>query len=338
MLQHIHQAFVIGRARFVVRPPEMGKHARHRCRRAGAARPGVALAGDVFFRQFGRGRAAVAIDREIDAAAGFAQHQQQQRRLDLACIAGAEPRVFAQGKNGRLVALKRPGCHRTQRIEGIERVDQVAHLGIVAHHRGDALKEQHQHHDQQGATRQQCGQVGHGLARRVLQPDVLAPQQHAGQHRQHQHGGQQAPVEQVARLARIGLQGVDDHGLVDDNAVRHHEISAKSRRHAKKHDDRLERPAPGQQADQSGRGQANDQRQGKADGDRLAAAQVGQPGQRAPQRHVADRGDPEAGEHDHPEWAHAGHRRCCIQDKGTRRKRGEWFGRIRQVQRHSAAL
>ena len=200
------------------------------------------------------------------------------------------------------------------------------------------MKEQHQHHDQQGATGQQRGQVGDGLARRALQPDVLAPQQHAGQHRQHQHRDQQAPVEQVARFAHIGLQRVDHHGLVDDDAISHHEIGTESRRHAKQHDDRLERPAPGQQADQSGRGQANHQRQGHTDRDRLAAGQVGQPGQRAPQRHVANGGDPEAGEHDHPERAHAGYRRCCIHGKRTRRGRGGWFGKVRQVQRHSAVL
>ena len=94
--KHIEHGLVVRRAIVKVLAAQVGKHAGHRRRGAGAARPGIAKADHLFAGQSWGGVARIAIDAEVHAAGSFAQYQDEQRRLALTCVGGAQLGILSR--------------------------------------------------------------------------------------------------------------------------------------------------------------------------------------------------------------------------------------------------
>jgi hypothetical protein len=122
----------------------------------------------------------------------------------------------------------------------------------------------------------------------------LAPHPPKGRAGERQHYGRHAPAQQVAGFTHIGLQHIGEHAGVDGNAVSEHEVGAKRRNEQQERGDGLERPAPGEQHQQSriARHQEHAKAQKKEPAVWRAARCVGIR-QRAPQRPIAKGGDPQ---------------------------------------------
>ena len=294
VLQHVHQPFKVGAARLVAIAAQVRKHARHRGRRAGAASPGVASADEVWpGRQQRGGVAFVAVDAKVARAAGFAQHQHQQRRLGLACVAGTQLGVAPHGQDGARVHAQRFGGNVAQRIDGVEGVDQVAQLGVVAHGGGKVLEhQQHRTHGHQHGGDEKP-RVVQRVPQRCHRAHGLANQPRHWGHGQGAHGQRQLPVQQVARFLHIGLQHVGQHAGVNRNAVGQHEIGAKGRHQHQQASSGLERPAPRQQAEQGGVACSDQHHEGRQESPAANAGVAGQVEHFSPQRHIAHRGHPD---------------------------------------------
>ena len=208
--------------------------------------------------------------------------------------------VAAQGHEGVGVQPQRLGGDIAQRVHAVERVDQVAQPGVVAHGGGEILEHQQQaDHDDNDRAHQQHAVVGHvpkswHLAHRA----AVQPQQRRGRERQHRR--HHAPVQQITGLFHIGLHDVDQHACVDGNAVGQHEIGPESGQQQHRGDGGFERPAPGQHAQQGGIACRHDdrKRQRKAPAAQRALPRQGR--HLAPQRHIAGSGQPGAGQYNHP--------------------------------------
>ena len=181
-----------------------------------------------------------------------------------------------------------------QRVHRIERIDQVTQLLVVAHG-GCQRAEADQHQRQQGQQRGPClQQVVRYPARPAAMVDRPAPQRQAGQRAQQQEYRGKLQAQQVAHLAGVGLQRVDDHRCINDHVVGQHEVRDRGRRHQQKGQHRFERPAPGQQAQQQHQHKGNDQRKGDREHPAADLLEQAQLAHRQPQRQVGDRGQPGA--------------------------------------------
>ena len=195
------------------------------------------------------GRPAVAVEREVVGTRGLADDQQQQRRLR----AGGTRQNLHVGAD-RLRRPARPCAalagQRAEGIERVDRVDQVAHRLVVAHRRRQVGEQREHQRDQHHDRDYDRPRVPAELPQRAQALHAHPPHHHERQPGEEQHADEEAQAEQVARLARVGLQHVGHHRRVDDDAVRAHEVRAERRRDDEHGDHRLDRVPPREQRHQ----------------------------------------------------------------------------------------
>ena len=162
-MKHIDQAFVIVFARFKVFFAQMRKHTRDRCGCACAARHHAAQAHGVFFRQLGRRVAIVAIETKIAHACCFTQYQQNQGWF-VGGLGGYQLGILPYGQQRFVVALKGLGSDHANGVITVERIDQIAQLGVVAHDGREILKNSQQR-CKQNANRKYSHE---GIAKQLL--------------------------------------------------------------------------------------------------------------------------------------------------------------------------
>ena len=175
-------------------------------------------------RQFRRGVARVAVEREVVCARRLAHHDHQQRRPGLGRVAG--PQRGAGRDRQQLAAAheQRPQRHVGGGVQRRGRVHHVAQLRVVAHQRRQFALHRQRSAAAQRQRRQQQQRVAPELRPQVhpRNPRTGQPQCRQRHHAQHVH--HQAPAEQVARFVGVGLQHVGHHGRVHDDAVAEHVV------------------------------------------------------------------------------------------------------------------
>ena len=296
-LQHVEQVFVAVAAFFVRLFAQVRKHAGYRCLGVGAARAHIAEVGQLPLPeqgvQLGGGVAGVAAQAEVGGARGFTHHHHQQGGPGLVGVAGAGAGIFAHGLQGLLRAWGGVGHHPGHGIHAVERVDEVAHLLVVAHDRCKVLEHHIQRQARHQGGHQQRGGVGADAAQCLGRAHGLPPQPPGGQHAQHQQCEDQAQREQVGGFLGVGVQHVDQHAGVDEGGKRQHEVGGCRRTQQQDHRHRLEDPWPGQQADEHRQHAPQPYAHAQHEAQAAPAVDFGQRPQLLPQRHVAGGGQPQ---------------------------------------------
>ena len=318
-----------GRAVFKGFFAQMRKHAGYRCLGVGAAGAYIAEVGQLpLFEQglqLGCGVAGVAAQAEVGGARGFTHYHHQQRGAGLVGVAGAGAGIFAHGLQGLLRARRGVGHHFGHGIHAVERVDEVAHLLVVAHDRGKVLKDYIQCQARHQGGHQQRGGVGADVAQRLGRAHGLPPQPPGGQHAQNQQREDQAQREQVGGFLGVGVQHVDQHARVDEGGKRQHEVGGRRCAHQQNHRHRLEDLWPGQQADEHRQHAPQPHAHAQHEAQAAPAVHFGQCPQLLPQRHVAHRRQPQSQQTD--QCGHAPARFLLIRmEAGCGRIRGQRGG------------
>ena len=323
-------------ARLESRPAEVRKHAGQRSRGVRAARHHPAVAEHALRRGLGVGRPWVAVQRKVIGACGFADDQNQQRRL----AASSARQNASVGADRHRWAARPSVCLQPdidQRVQRIQRVDQVAQRVVIAHGARQVGEQRQYQHGHRQQHRDCTAEIAARLPPTARATDARTPQQQQRQSDQHQQRAGQAKVEQIAHLAHVGLGDVGHHRRVDHDVVGAHEVSAERSRDHDKRDRRFDGGAPRKRREQ----QCREDRDDRAEtGHERCAAQRGsfrQCNEGAPERPVRQRGNPKTCEQRESQWVpariavgpRAGLSACRhARDSGRKLDRAVWPGFI----------
>ena len=223
-LQHIEQVLVLVVARLEGALAQAGKHAGHRRQCVGAARLHIAPAQHFARRQFRRGVACIAVQREVVGARRFADDDHEHGRPRLPGVAGAQRRPGRDRHQLAAARDQRLERHHAGRVQAGDRIHHVAQVDVVAHQRRQfALQQQRSASSQRHGTEQQQP-VAPQLRPQAHRRNTHAREPQRRQRRHPDHIEGQAPAEQVTRLVRIGLQHVGDHRGVHHHAIAQHVV------------------------------------------------------------------------------------------------------------------
>ena len=168
------------------------------------------------------GLARITVERKVLRPRRLTNHQHEQSRLGAAFPGRPQMRVFAH-LGFWLIGppAASPGV-ADQRDDHVARRDEVAHLRLIAHQRGEVCKNQQQACRRDDHTRQQPRQAPAQSLAQLAPLQLRPPQQRDRQRRKQHQVRKHAPNQQLARFTDVSGHHIFQHRSIHIDRVAAH--------------------------------------------------------------------------------------------------------------------